>query len=45
MFSSIYPGTVNVLKSMFKSDSIVWAAFRPGAIDTPGPGWVPAPHM
>ncbi len=27
-----------------KSPSITRAAFRPGIIETPGPGWLPAPQ-
>jgi len=29
------------VKSNPRSPKITWAAFLPGAIDTPGPGWLP----
>jgi hypothetical protein len=31
-------------KSRLRSEKIVSAAFLPGAIETPGPGWLPEPH-
>ncbi len=31
-------------KSRLRSEQISWAAFLPGAIDTPGPGWLPDPQ-
>ena len=31
-------------KSRPRSEKIVSAAFLPGAIETPGPGWLPEPH-
>jgi hypothetical protein len=36
--------TTRSLKSRLRSANIFYAAFRPGAIDTPGSGWLAEPH-